>query len=92
MATVFLASDGHCQQHNVTCHTARTVKEWFEEHDGEFLLMLWPPNSPDMNPIEKQVCATSPPPHNVWELEHLLLILWCPRRPFQSFAKSCFAK
>ncbi|GAA6072330.1 hemicentin-2-like [Tachysurus ichikawai] len=91
----FLTSEHHCrpsasihdncvhQQNNASWHTARIVKEWAEEHDGGFLLMPWPPKSPDMNPIkdlwfhlEKQVLATSPPPENVWELEDLQLTLW----------------
>uniref|UniRef100_A0A672T5Y8 Phosphodiesterase n=1 Tax=Sinocyclocheilus grahami TaxID=75366 RepID=A0A672T5Y8_SINGR len=38
--------------------------------------MSWPPNSPEMNALEKCVCITSPPPCNVWELEDLLLTLW----------------
>ncbi len=49
MATVFLAGDGHYQQDNALCHNASIVKEQLEEHDSEFLLMPWPPNSPDMN-------------------------------------------
>ncbi|GBM02822.1 hypothetical protein AVEN_52005-1 [Araneus ventricosus] len=28
------------------------VLEWFEEHTDEFHLMSWPPNSPDLNPME----------------------------------------
>ncbi|GBN92610.1 Transposable element Tc1 transposase [Araneus ventricosus] len=34
------------------CHKARIVLEWFEEHTDEFHLMSWPPNSPDLNPME----------------------------------------
>ncbi len=57
-ATVFLAGDSHYQRDNA----ARIVKERFEEHDNKFMLMPWPPNSPDMNPIEKwvQAITTSP--------------------------------
>ncbi len=29
-----------------------SLKEKFEEHDSTFMLMPWPPNSPDMIPIE----------------------------------------
>ncbi|GIY29576.1 hypothetical protein CEXT_312881 [Caerostris extrusa] len=31
---------------------ATTVRDWFEEHSGQFQRMIWPPRSPDMNPIE----------------------------------------
>ncbi|GBO06494.1 hypothetical protein AVEN_211538-1 [Araneus ventricosus] len=34
------------------CHKARIVLEWFEEHTDERHLMSWPPNSPDLNPME----------------------------------------
>ncbi|XP_059424836.1 uncharacterized protein LOC132159341 [Carassius carassius] len=64
-------------------HTARIIKLWYEEHDGEFLSVPWPPHSPDMNPIEhllfyleKGVCPTSPPFCNVQELEDWLLNIW----------------
>ena len=40
------------QQDNVSCHTAKIVQEWFEEHDKEFKVLTWPPNSPDLNLIE----------------------------------------
>ncbi len=73
MPTVFPAGGGHYQQDNATL--PKMVKEWFKEHDGEFLLMPLPPNSPDIKPIEKWVRATSPPPHYVRELEDLLLTL-----------------
>ncbi|KAK3544928.1 hypothetical protein QTP86_029224 [Hemibagrus guttatus] len=26
--------------------------EWFDEHNNEFEVLTWPPNSPDLNPIE----------------------------------------
>ena len=38
------------QQDNATIHTARITKAWFAEQ--AFKVMEWPPNSPDMNPIE----------------------------------------
>ena len=38
------------QQDNAAIHTARITKAWFAEQ--AFKLMEWPPNSPDMNPIE----------------------------------------
>lgn len=38
------------QHDNDPKHTARSVKEWLE--DQEFKVMLWPAQSPDLNPIE----------------------------------------
>jgi len=38
------------QQDNATIHTARITKAWFAEQ--AFKVMEWPPNSPNMNPIE----------------------------------------
>ncbi|GBM23434.1 Transposable element Tcb1 transposase [Araneus ventricosus] len=51
-AFVFLTGNGIFQQDNASCHKARIVLEWFEEHTDEFHLMSWPPNSPDLNPLE----------------------------------------
>ncbi|GBM52227.1 Transposable element Tc1 transposase [Araneus ventricosus] len=52
MAFVFPTGNGIFQQENAPCHKARIVLEWFEEHTDEFHLMSWPPNSPDLNPME----------------------------------------
>ena len=38
------------QQDNAPIHTARLAMAWFREQ--AFTVMEWPPNSPDMNPIE----------------------------------------
>lgn len=45
------AGDGHYQQDNAECYTAR-MREWFEEHDGDFQIMPWSPNMPDLNSVE----------------------------------------
>ncbi|GBN64100.1 hypothetical protein AVEN_20951-1 [Araneus ventricosus] len=52
MAFVFPTGNGIFQQDNAPCHKVRFVWEWFEEHTDEFHLMSWPPNSPDLNPME----------------------------------------
>ncbi|GBL77197.1 Transposable element Tc1 transposase [Araneus ventricosus] len=52
MAFVFPTGSGIFQQDNAPCQKARIVLEWFEEHTDEFHLMSWPPNSPDLNPME----------------------------------------
>ena len=38
------------QQDCATCHTAKSVKKWFEEED--ITVLPWPAKSPDLNPIE----------------------------------------
>ncbi|GBO32268.1 hypothetical protein AVEN_135357-1 [Araneus ventricosus] len=52
MAFVFPTGNGIFQQDNAPCDKARIVLEWFEVHTDEFHLMSWPPNSPDLNPME----------------------------------------
>ncbi len=46
------SSDGYFQQDNAPCHKAKIISDWFLEHDNEFTLLKWPPQSPDLNPIE----------------------------------------
>ncbi|KIK92820.1 hypothetical protein PAXRUDRAFT_791233, partial [Paxillus rubicundulus Ve08.2h10] len=38
------------QQDHDPKHTSRKAKNWFEDHDYE--VMVWPAQSPDLNPIE----------------------------------------
>ena len=44
-------ASGHIfMQDGVPCHTAKTVKTYL--HQKEIPILEWPPNSPDLNPIE----------------------------------------
>ncbi len=52
MTTVYTSSDGYFQQDNAACHKAQISSDWFLEHDNEFTLLKWPPQSPDLNPME----------------------------------------
>ncbi len=52
MTTVQPSSDGYFQQDNAPRHKAQIISDWFLEHDNEFTLLKWPPQSPDLNPIE----------------------------------------
>ncbi len=52
MTTVYPSSDGDFQQDNSPCHKAQIISDWFLEHDNEFTLLKWPPQSPDLNPKE----------------------------------------
>ncbi len=40
------------QQDNAPCHKAQIISDWFLEHDNAFTLLKWPPQSPDLDPIE----------------------------------------
>ncbi len=52
MTTVYSSSDEYFQQDNAPCHKDQIISDWFLEHDHEFTLLKWPPQSPDLNPIE----------------------------------------
>ncbi len=49
---MYPSSDDYFQQDNAPCHKAQIISDWFLEHDNEFTLLKWPPQSPDLNPIE----------------------------------------
>ncbi len=50
---VYPSSDVYFQQDNASCYKAKIISDWFLEHDNEFFTLLkWPPQSPDLNPIE----------------------------------------
>ncbi len=52
MTTVYSSSDEYFQQDNAPCHKAQIISDWFLEHDNEFTLLKWTPQSPDLNPTE----------------------------------------
>ncbi|KAK3519389.1 hypothetical protein QTP70_026949 [Hemibagrus guttatus] len=85
------------QQDNAACHKAKMVQEWFDEHNNQFEVLTWPPNSPDLNPIQhlldvldKQVRSMEAPPRNLQDLKDLLLTSWCqiPQHTFRDLMES----
>ncbi len=48
MTAVYPSSDGYFQQDNAPCHKTQIILE----HDNELTFLKWPPQSPDLNPIE----------------------------------------
>ncbi len=51
MTTVYPSSDATSSR-IMHRHKAQIISDWFLEHDNEFTLLKWPPQSPDLNPIE----------------------------------------
>ena len=69
------------QQDNNPKHTCRKVKEWLEEQD--FKTMIWPAQSPDLNPIEhlwqhlkRRLAEHETPPKGILELWERIQVEW----------------
>ncbi len=52
MTSLYPSSDGYFQQDNAPYHKAQITSDWFLEHDNKLTLLKWPPQSPELNPIE----------------------------------------
>nr|KAF6341537.1 hypothetical protein mMyoMyo1_011953 [Myotis myotis] len=97
MLMVYPNGYGFFQQNNAPCHCARIVQEWFQEHEGDFTLLRWPPQSPDLNPIEhlwdevkRAIRQLVPQPSNLTELDSAIHQAWCQisRITFQHLVES----
>ncbi len=71
------------QQDNEPCHKAQIISDWFLEHDNEFTLLKWPPQSPDLNPIEhlwdvveREIHIMDVQPTNLQQLRDAIMTIW----------------
>ncbi|KAK3555385.1 hypothetical protein QTP86_015670, partial [Hemibagrus guttatus] len=98
----------HCQKQQAAVHVSirtgpqssgrsKMVQEWFDDHNNQFEVLTWPPNSPDLNPVQhvwdvlnKQVPSMEAPPRNLQDLKDLLLTSWCqiPQHTFRDLVES----
>ncbi len=83
MTTVYPSSDGYFQQDNAPCHKAQIMSDWFLEYDNEFTLLKWPPQSPDLNPIEhlwgvveREIRIMDVQPTNLQQLRDAIMSIW----------------
>ncbi len=76
MNTVYPSSDGYFQQDNAPCHKAQIISDWFLEHDNEFNLLKWPPQSLDRNPIE-HICGGKGDLHHGCAANKSAATAWC---------------
>ncbi len=85
------------QQDNAPCHKAQLISDWFLEHDSEFTLLKWPPQSPDLNPIEHlwdvvewEIHIMDVQPTNLQQLCEALMSIWTKisEECFQHLVKS----
>ena len=77
------SSDGYIQQDNAPCHKAHIISNWFLEHDNEFTVLQWPPQSPDLNPIEdlwdvveREIGIIDVQPTNLSQLQDAIMSIW----------------
>ncbi len=77
------SSDGYFQQDNAPCHKAQIISDWFLEHDNEFTLLKWPPQSPDLNSIEllwdvveREIRIMDVQPTNLQQLHDAIMSIW----------------
>ncbi len=83
MTTVYTSSDEYFQQDNAPCHKAQIISDWFLEHDNEFTLLKWPPQSPDLNPIEhlwdvveREILIMDVQTTNLQQLRDAIMSIW----------------
>ncbi len=83
MTTVYPSSDDYFQQDNAPCYKAQIISDWFLKHDNEFTLLKWPPQSPDLNPVEhlwdvvkREIHILDVQPTNLQQLRDAIMSIW----------------
>ncbi len=83
MTTVYPSSNGCFQQDNAPCHKAQIIPHWLLEHDSEFTVLKWPPQSPDLNPtehlwgvVERESRIMDVQPTNLQQLRDAITPIW----------------
>ncbi len=82
MTTVYPSSDASSSR-IMHRHKAQIISDWFLEHDNEFTLLKWPPQSPDLNPIEhlwdvveREIHIMDVQPTNLQQLCDAIMSIW----------------
>ncbi len=82
MTTVYPSSDATSSR-ILHRHKAQIISDWFLEHDDEFTLLKWPPQSPDLNPIEhlwdvveREIHIMDVQPTNLQQLCDAIVSIW----------------
>ncbi len=83
MTTVYPSSYRYFHHDNAPCYKAQIISDWFLEHDHEFTLLKWPPQSPDLNSIEhlwvvveREICIMDVQPTNLQQLRDAIMSIW----------------
>ncbi len=83
MTTVYPSFWCYFQQDNAPCHNTHIILDWFLEHDNEFTLLKWAPQSPDLNPIEqlwdvveREIPIMDVQPTNLQQQHDTIMSIW----------------
>ncbi len=77
------------------------ISDWFLEHDNEFTLFKWPPQSPDLNPIEhlwdvveREIRIMDVQRTNLQQLRDAIMTIWTkiPEECFQHLVESMLSR
>jgi len=80
-----LGNDFVFQQDGAPAHGAKVTQDWLKEHCPDFIDKdSWPPNSPDLNPLDYYVWGAmleefgklNPKPQNISQLKVALQTIW----------------